>query len=105
MTPVPWAKACDAKSLGEDQILGVDLNSKKIMLVKKSEKIFALDRICTHQYADLSEGFLGEISVTCPLHLSQFDLESGKALNPPAEEPLRSYKVKIEDDAVYVLLE
>ncbi|MFQ5920424.1 MAG: Rieske (2Fe-2S) protein [Nitrososphaerales archaeon] len=98
-------KACDRNGIGADEILGVDLDDRKLMLVNKDEKIFALDRICTHEYADLSTGFVGENYLTCPLHLSQFELETGKALNPPAEKPLRSYKVKIEEDGVYVLLE
>lgn len=86
-------------------MVGLDIANKKVLLVKKDSKVFALDAVCTHQYADLSTGFLGESAVTCPLHLSQFDLETGRALNPPAEKPLRSYKVKIEDNAVYVLLD
>jgi nitrite reductase/ring-hydroxylating ferredoxin subunit len=100
-----WVKAANAKDISEGEILSVDIEGMGIMLIKKDGKVHALDRICTHERADLSMGFLGENYVTCPLHLSQFDLESGKALNPPAEEPLKSYKVKIEENAIYILLE
>jgi nitrite reductase/ring-hydroxylating ferredoxin subunit len=100
-----WVKAADAKDLSEDEMLSVDLEGKEMMLVKKNGKIYALDRICTHERADLSTGFLGENRVTCPLHLSQFELETGKALNPPATTPLITYKVKIEENGVYILLE
>jgi nitrite reductase/ring-hydroxylating ferredoxin subunit len=100
-----WVKACDLKSLGKDEILGVEVNDRKVVLVKKNGRVYALDAICTHEYADLSLGFLGESALTCPLHLSSFDLETGKALNPPAVDPLKSYKVKIEENAVYVMLE
>ena len=59
----------------------------------------------THQYADLTSGFLNEEerTVTCPLHLSVFKLEDGIPQNPPAELPLKTYDVKIEDNDVYVL--
>ncbi len=100
-----WVKACDLKSLGNGELLGVDIDSKEIMLANKNGRIYALDRICTHERADLSLGFLGDNYVTCPLHLSQFELETGKNLNPPAELPLKTYKVKIEDKAVYVMVE
>jgi len=40
--------------------------------------------------------------VTCPLHLSIFNLEDGKPQNPPAESPLKSYNVKIEQNEIYV---
>ncbi len=100
-----WVKACDLKSLGNGELLGVDIDSKEIMLANKNGKIYALDRVCTHERADLSLGFLGDNYITCPLHLSQFELETGKNLNPPAELPLKTYKVKIEDNAVYVMVE
>lgn len=100
-----WIKACDLKSVGNGELLPLDIAGKEIMVVNKNGKIYALDRICTHERADLSLGFLGENYVTCSLHLSQFDLETGKALNPPAEKPLKTYKVKIEENAVYVMLE
>lgn len=100
-----WVRAAGVHDISDGEILSVDLEGRELMLIKKDGKVYALDRICTHERADLSTGFLGENYVTCPLHLSQFELETGKALNPPAEKPLISYKVKIEEKAIYVLLE
>jgi len=100
-----WVKAASVKDIRDGEILSVDLEGREMMLIKQNDKIRALDRICTHERADLSMGFLGENSVTCPLHLSRFEIETGKALNPPAEQPLKSYNVKIEENAIYVLLE
>ena len=103
--PMGWIKAANLKDVQDGEILSIDLEGREMMLINKNNKIHALDRICTHERADLSTAFLGENSVTCPLHLSQFDLETGKALNPPAEKPLKSYNVKIEENIIYILLE
>ncbi|MFQ5941280.1 MAG: Rieske (2Fe-2S) protein [Nitrososphaerales archaeon] len=100
-----WIKAANVKDISDVEVLSVDLEGREMMLIRKDNRIRALDRICTHERADLTMGFFAENYVTCPLHLSQFELESGRALNPPAEEPLKSYKVKIEENAIYVLLE
>jgi len=100
-----WVKAANTKDISNEEIVSVDLEGRELMLIKKDGNISALDRICTHERADLSMGFLGENYITCPLHLSQFEVETGKALNPPAENPLKSYKVKIEENGIYVLLE
>ena len=61
---------------------------------------------CTHEYADLSNGFLNEEqkTVTCPLHLSVFKLEDCVPENPPVQIPLKTYNVKIENKGVYVLI-
>lgn len=54
-------------------------NNKAILIAKVQDKIYATDRICTHEYADLSTGFLNEQEkiVTCPLDLSFFRLGNG----------------------------
>jgi 3-phenylpropionate/trans-cinnamate dioxygenase ferredoxin component len=108
-----WIKICDEKSLKDGDLVGFDCydnndnnNKKKILIAKIHGKIYASDGICTHEYAELSNGFLNEEqrTVTCPLHLSVFNLESGIPLNPPAEKPLKTYEVKIKEDdgRVYV---
>lgn len=101
-----WIKACNKDSLNNGDLVGFDYNDKEILIAKIQDIIYATDRICTHQYADLSSGFLNEEekTVTCPLHLSVFKLENGIPQNPPAELPLKTYDVKIEDNGVYVLL-
>ena len=45
--------------------------------------------ICTHEETDLGLGFVIEDRIVCPLHLSQFELKSGPAVNPPATVPLK----------------
>ena len=35
-------------------------NNKKILLARAQDKIYATDGIYTHEYADLSNGFLNE---------------------------------------------
>ena len=51
-----WIKVCEADSLGNGDLIGFDYNSKKILIVKAQDKIYATDGICTHEYADLSTG-------------------------------------------------
>jgi nitrite reductase/ring-hydroxylating ferredoxin subunit len=72
------------------------------MLTNLGGKVYATDRICTHEEADLSSGFLSGEGVRCPLHLSVFNLENGKPQNPPAEAPLRTYNIKIDQNEIYV---
>ncbi len=102
-----WIKVCDNNSLGNGNLMEFDYDDKKILISKVQEKIYATDRICTHQYADLSTGFLNEEekTITCRLHLSVFKLDTGMPQNPPAELPLKTYNVKIEDNGVYIFIE
>ena len=102
-----WIKVCDVKSMKNGDLLDFDIEDKKILISKLRDKVYATDRICTHAYADLSTGFINEDekTVTCPLHMSAFKLEDGTPQNLPAEEPLKTYKTKIQDKCVYILME
>ncbi len=97
-----WVKACDIQKLGKGELFGFDYDNKKILLANLNGKIYATDRICTHAESDLSNGILTEEGITCPLHLSVFNLETGMPQNTPAEKPLRTYNVKIEQNEIYV---
>ncbi len=62
----------------------------------------AFQGICSHEYFELDKGFLTRGSLTCALHLSRFDLDSGDALDPPAELPLVRYPVVVEGGRVLI---
>jgi 3-phenylpropionate/trans-cinnamate dioxygenase ferredoxin subunit len=89
----------------EGKVHGLEVEGRQVILVNRDGGLHALDGICTHQYAELKRGFLTGDAVRCPLHLSQFDLATGEAINPPAEEPLGTYPVEVEDGAVYLVLD
>ena len=84
---------------------GIEQDGKRILVVNLDGKLQAWDGTCTHEEADLSTGFLLGEEVTCPLHLSRFNLQTGEAVNPPAEKPLAKYHVKVENGEIYVDLD
>jgi len=89
----------------DDSMRGIEVEGKKILISKIGGKFYAVGGICSHEYAELDRGFFRDDVVTCPLHLSQFDLKSGTARNPPATEPLPVYNVHTLDQKIYVELE
>src|SRR5688572_33311932 len=101
-----WIRACDSKTLKRGEMMDFDFHDKKILLVNIDNTIYASDRICTHAYADLATGFLNEEekTVTCPLHMSRFKLESGVPENLPAEEPLKTYSTELRDGWIHILI-
>jgi 3-phenylpropionate/trans-cinnamate dioxygenase ferredoxin subunit len=74
----------------------------QVIVVHTGGEIRAFQGICSHEYFELDKGFLTGDSLTCALHLSRFDLETGDALDPPAEIPLAMYPVVVEDGRVLI---
>jgi nitrite reductase/ring-hydroxylating ferredoxin subunit len=81
----------------------VNVGEKRLMIVNVNGELYAVDRICTHEEADLSTGFLMDSVVTCPLHLSRFDVITGAVQNAPATVSLKTYGLKVEGTSVYVM--
>jgi len=99
-----FVKVCQLSDVPAGSMFPCDVGENHLMIVNVEGALYALDRTCTHETADLSTGFLIDSEVTCPLHLSRFDVTDGTVKNPPATKPLRIYKLKVEGTAVYVQL-
>ena len=97
-----WIKACSLDQVKKGELFGFVQDGKKLLIANLDGTIHATDLICTHAEADLSTGILTDSGLTCPLHLSVFDLDTGKPQNPPAEDSLQIYKIKLEDNNVLV---
>jgi 3-phenylpropionate/trans-cinnamate dioxygenase ferredoxin subunit len=86
---------------GTMQMAWVD-GTDQVLVVNMGGTIRAMQGICSHEYFELDKGFLTRDSLTCALHMSRFDLETGDALDPPAELPLLMYPVTVEDGRVLI---
>ena len=51
---------------------------------------------CTHRQGPLSKGKLDGTTVTCPLHIAQFNVCTGAVLRGPATEPRKTHRVIAE---------
>ena len=92
-----WVRVAAKADVAEGKALGVRVGDKEIAIYHLAGGEFcATSNICTHEYALLSEGWLENGCIECPLHAAQFDCRSGKALSAPADEDLRVYEIKAE---------
>jgi len=78
----------------------VELRGRRILLANVGGRLCAVDDTCTHEEASLSTGVLQGEHVKCPLHNSRFNVCTGKEMEEPAEEDLRTYPVREEGGRV-----
>jgi nitrite reductase/ring-hydroxylating ferredoxin subunit len=86
---------------GEMRMVWVD-QADPVLVVHINGEFHALQGTCSHEYFELDRGFLTAGTLTCPLHLSRFDLTDGESLDPPAELPLAVYAVAVVDGRVVI---
>jgi nitrite reductase/ring-hydroxylating ferredoxin subunit len=88
--------------LAEGQMRAFEVAGRRVTVARVGGTLHAFDDTCTHRQCSLAEGDLDEATVTCPCHGSQFDVSTGAVLNPPATEPVGTYPVRVEGDALQV---
>ena len=76
----------------------IEIEGLTIALVHCEDGVFAVDDLCTHAEASLSDGLLDGCELECPLHAARFDVRNGQVTAPPAFEDLQTYKVRVLDD-------
>ena len=100
-----WVRVASRADIAEGKVLGVRVGGKEVAIYHLPGGEFcATDNICSHEYALLSDGWLENGCIECPLHAAQFDCRTGKALSAPADEDLAVYPIKSEGDDLLVQL-
>src|SRR5260370_2349751 len=80
----------------------IRLGEEAIALYNCGGAIYATDDTCSHEEASLSDGWLEDCEITCPLHGAIFDVTTGEPQCLPATKPIRTYPVRIEGEDVFV---
>ena len=94
--PGRWVRAIAEPELPEDQLTGVEVEGRKVLLHRSREGVSALDDVCSHAGGLLSRGVVDGCAVECPLHGSRFDLRDGRVVRGPAHhrQPVLPVRVR-----------
>ena len=91
-----FVKVADVSDLAAGEMIVVEVGDERVLLVNVEGNVYACDDICSHAFASLSEGDLNGLEVECPLHGSAFNVTTGEAITPPADESIKIYQLRIE---------
>ena len=99
---LPWHDAAARDQLDPDFPVGVDVNGQKLGLFLLNDEVHALEDVCPHAYALLSQGFQEDGVIECPLHAARFDIATGKCLVEVGQRDLHRFPVRVTDGRVQV---
>jgi nitrite reductase/ring-hydroxylating ferredoxin subunit len=97
-----FVKVTDAAEVAEGELAAFDVEGARIAVANVGGTLHAFGDTCTHLHCSLAEGELDGTVVTCPCHGSQFDVTTGDVLRGPAQEAVRSYVARVDNDALQV---
>lgn len=97
-----WVDVASIDAVPEGDTIGVSMNGQGIALYRVDGEVFATAGLCTHGAAHMCDGFLEGHEIECPLHQGRFDIRTGKALNEPLTEDIRTFSVRLDGGRVLV---
>lgn len=113
-----WERIGVLGDLPEGAMKAAKLEGQAVLMARVEGQVFVMADHCGHMRTLLHQGTLEGRTVTCPLHRSQYDVETGKvrreaqlkrplrgcggqALEKVTTEPRRTFDVRLDGDAIF----
>ena len=95
-------KAGTVEEYAVHPLRAVEVNGKKVLVVKQGTSFFAIGDTCTHMGCSLSLGTAEGETVRCRCHGSVFNFRTGDLVKGPAKKPEPSWPVTVKNGEVFV---
>ncbi len=90
-----WFDVGNADDFVDGEVAPAMAGGQPVAVFRLGEELFALKDLCTHGNAKLSDGYVEDGCVECPLHQGLFDIRSGAPRCAPVTEAVRSFPVRV----------
>lgn len=97
-----YRKAAAVADIPPGSGVKVTIDNDDLALFNSGGEFYAISDCCPHRGAPLSEGFLEQGKVFCPLHCFDFNLKTGEC-NVASHLTVATYPTKVEDGDVFIL--
>jgi 3-phenylpropionate/trans-cinnamate dioxygenase ferredoxin subunit len=111
---------CRRDELAPGEMRAFQVGRNELVLCRHGDEFAAVNNVCSHHGARLSEGVLsgtnvlsdvgeycygrdGEI-LRCPRHGYEYDILTGRSLHDPDHQRVKSYPIVVKEDEVFAEL-
>src|SRR5450755_1944835 len=100
--PRRWVRVIEEAEMPDDVPTGVQADGRQILLYRHDGTLHALDNLCSHAAGLLSRGTVEGLTVTCPLHGSQYCLADGSVRRGPSHQPQPVIRTRLRNGWIEV---
>jgi len=94
-------KVAKIENLWSGEMMGLEINGERVLLVNIDNRIYAYADICPHQKSRLSEGTLTDKILRCARHHWEFDVCTGSGVNP-RDACLKVFPIRVDGEDILV---
>jgi 3-phenylpropionate/trans-cinnamate dioxygenase ferredoxin subunit len=97
-----WVDVAPADAVPPGGYRVFDVDDTPIAVFNVDGELFAIHDVCTHDGEVLTGGPVEGTEIVCPRHGARFSLRTGEVLAPPAYEPVRTYRIRIDNGRLWL---
>jgi nitrite reductase/ring-hydroxylating ferredoxin subunit len=100
--PSNYVTVCKKDFLEPGELMYVEVEDEPVCLINLDGELHAINDVCTHEDASLSDGTIDDNLIECPLHGGAFDIRTGQPASLPVVVAIEKYDVRIVGDDVQI---
>ena len=97
-----WIDVVSEDGLPPGEVHVVDLLGIEVAVFNVAGQYYAIEDVCTHDESEIATGCLYGHVIECPRHGARFDVRTGEVLDPPAYEPIQTFKIRVKNGMIQV---
>jgi 3-phenylpropionate/trans-cinnamate dioxygenase ferredoxin subunit len=97
-----WVNVAKQEELPPGERRIIDVEDVQIAVFNLAGDFYAIEDVCTHDYAPLADAKLEGDEIICPRHGARFCIKTGAVTAPPAYEPVPTFPVRIHQGMIQV---
>ncbi len=98
-------RVCAQADIAPETVKAFEVGDRRLAVYNIGGQFYVTDDECTHASASLADGILEGDIIECSLHFGAFHVTTGAVKSPPCSLPLRTYKVVLQGDDIFVDLD
>jgi anthranilate 1,2-dioxygenase ferredoxin subunit len=95
-------RLCSRDEVAEGSAIRIESGDLTLAVYRVADLYYVTDDHCTHGPGSLSEGYLDGHRIECDFHNGAFDIRTGEVLAPPCMVPVKTYRVAVEGEDVFI---
>jgi glycine betaine catabolism B len=98
-----WVTVANASDVPEGAIVGASAQGVELVVTNVAGRYHAVGAVCPHAGCSLAtDGEIENGTIVCDCHGSAYDLDTGEVVNPPSDEPIPVYDVRLDGETIQV---
>ena len=99
-----WQDLVAVVDMEVGDVTPVQLGRRQLAVYDAPDGVYVSVAHCSHNGADLRDGYFDGFIIECPLHQGCFDIRTGQPKGAPVTRPMKVFETRVRDGVVQIFV-